>query len=411
MLLLASPHRRSGVACTRPDLDVDFLEILMWSVAWAKSSPPGGHSLTHWLPLYRHLDDSAAVARRLVERWVPEQVLDRIAEDLPDGRDGVPVVTSWLAGVHDVGKLSPAFVVQAPALADLMRRHGLDASPRLAVDQDRGKVTHALVGHHAVRDWLATELGFTRRHEAAQWAVVIGGHHGVPPEPGQLALVRQRSDLSGTGVWDEARRAILTRATHAVGGREALRIYRGALLSPPSQVLLTGIVVLADWIASNDKLFPHWPIHTADDPPTELDEQAVAARTKQRLAAAWSRLNLPSRWRASLDHDRSIDEHFSSRFDGMTARPVQEATIRAARSSSSAGMLIVEAPMGSGKTEAALLAAETLAARSGAGGDIRRTADAGNHGRDVRQGTPVARRIPQVVGRHHHACTRQGRAQ
>lgn len=59
------------------------------------------------------------------------------------------------------------------------------------------------------------------------------------------------------------------------------------------------------------------------------------------------------------------------RFDlpeGATVRPVQRATYEQAEHMALPGILVVEAPMGEGKTEAALLAAETLAARSGASG-------------------------------------------
>jgi hypothetical protein len=160
-----------------------------------------------------------------------------------------------------------------------MRRHGLVASPHLARDPERGKVSHALVGHHAVRDWLVGELGFARRVEASQLAGVVGSHHGVTPEDGQLAFVRDRGDLMGTGPWAQARARLLERATARAGGREALAAYRGLRLSKPSQVLLTAIVIVADWIASNAELFPLQPIATADDPPAESDDE----RTAQRL--------------------------------------------------------------------------------------------------------------------------------
>ncbi len=75
----------------------------------------------------------------------------------------------WLAGVHDVGKASPAFACQVRELADHMRRCGLVADPRLENDPDRRAVSHALVGHLVVREWLAESLGLASRVCPRSW--------------------------------------------------------------------------------------------------------------------------------------------------------------------------------------------------------------------------------------------------
>ncbi|WP_312987419.1 CRISPR-associated helicase Cas3' [Crossiella cryophila] len=322
---------------------------------WAKSVRDEHGALTHWLPLHQHLDDTGAVARRLLESWVPRQVLDTVARDVRGDLDEVRVLLEWLTRVHDVGKASPAFAVQVPALADRMRGSGLSASPLLAHDRQRSAVTHALVGHVAVREWLAGRHGLPRRGLAAQLAVIVGSHHGVPPEERQLQLVRQRPELAGTGVWKRAREHFLERADATIDWAR----WRDVQLSLPSQVLLTGLVIVADWIASNTDLFP---LLAAHEPPRPMD-------TAARLEHAWQQLDLPGPWSAELP---GVDAEvlFGQRFahPNARARPVQVAAVELARRQERPGLLIIEAPMGNGKTEAALLAAEVLAARSGAGG-------------------------------------------
>ena len=332
-----------------------------WMSVWAKSLRDDQRGVTHWLPLHQHLDDSAAVAGLLIDRWLPLQVLNRIARELRDGLEGVRNLACWLAAVHDVGKASPAFAVQVDVLADRMREHGLVAHPALARDPNRRAVNHALVGHIAVRDWLSRVHGLSRRGVANQLGGIVGSHHGVTPDDGQLQIVRDRSDLRGVGSWEQARWFFLERASRGID----LQRYRDVELSLPSQVLLTAIVIIADWIASNDELFPLYPISTASEAPIEL----TALEMEQRLQAAWARLELPSRWTAQhvgVDVDQLFRERFDSQAAG--ARPVQAAAVEVASAQVTPGLVIIEAPMGAGKTEAALMAAEVLAAASGAEG-------------------------------------------
>jgi len=115
--------------------------------------------------------------------------------------------------------------------------------------------------------------------------------------------------------------------------------------------LLTALVIVADWLASDDQRFRYG------------DHRSSSKRAKQ----AWDTLAMPPMWTPAMP-PRDTEEHMSARFPGFAPRPVQEAAATAAWDMERPGLLIVEAPMGVGKTEAALLAAEVLAARFGCGG-------------------------------------------
>lgn len=326
--------------------------VVEWSGVWAKSWPYPPQELEQWLPLHQHLDDSQGVALLLVEHWVPTAVVGRIAEDLGCEHQAKNLV-SWLASIHDVGKASPAFASQVAKLRDRMADSGFTVSPGMVDSAVRSRVNHALVGHLAVFDWLISRGA--SRGDADRLASVVGSHHGVTPEWSRLAEADEQIDYSGDGLWRAARTEILDRAA-----RRCAPDLSGPSLSTPSLVLMTALVIVADWIASNAEYFPLWSLAQTDSP----DD----ARTATRLADGWARLGLPARWVAPEPGDARST--FAARFDrpetGIHA--VQAGAVDAARDMVGTGLMIIEAPMGSGKTEAALMAAEVLAHHSGANG-------------------------------------------
>ncbi|RBM06983.1 type I-E CRISPR-associated protein Cse1/CasA [Streptomyces sp. PT12] len=300
--------------------------------------------------------DSGAVAGRLWDAWVPGQVRRLVAEALPDGEADARRLVVWLASSHDIGKATPAFACQFGPLAERMRAAGLDMPYRQAFGEDRRLAPHALAGHVVLQEWLAERHGWTGR-SSGQFAVVIGGHHGVPPSHGQLHQLHLRPDLLRTpgpseGLWRAVQFELLAACAEASGAEERLSDWRTARLTQPVQVLLSALVILADWVASSRELFPY------------------GLPAPDRLERAWRGLDLPGPW-APDEPGGSADELLGARFalpEGATARPVQVEAVRVARSMKAGGLLVIEAPMGEGKTEAALLAAEVLAARAGAGG-------------------------------------------
>ncbi len=297
------------------------------------------------MPLWRHLDDTAAVAGRLWDEWLPESVRRVVAGSVDGDHDRARRFAVWLAGVHDVGKATPVFAVQARRLAEDMHRAGLESRGPYA---ERSSLRHELAGHICVSRWLRDRHGWSKR-DAERLAVVVGGHHGVAQTPQQINDGEQLTQLMGPGRWVDVREEFLGRQSRFLDEGD---LVAAPVLSQPAQVLLTALVIVADWIASNEELFPY----------------STTESTEARLDRAWRGLDLPRPWEATLDTG-DVDILLDSRF-GFTgsARPVQRNAVRAAQELPDAGLVVIEAPMGEGKTEAALLAAEVLAERSGAGG-------------------------------------------
>ncbi|HWH01678.1 MAG TPA: CRISPR-associated endonuclease Cas3'' [Pilimelia sp.] len=321
---------------------------------WGKTDRTGTSPIG-WLPLWRHLADSADVAGRLWDHWLSPAVRRRIADELPGGDADGRTLASWLAGVHDIGKATPAFACQAslrPQTAGLVRRmrdHGL-AYDRELVWAERQLARHDVAGHVALADWLS-EHGWADPHP---YAVVVGGHHGVPPTDEGLRDVQLRPHLLGDRDWAQVRGELLAWMTERTGAGDRLTGWSGAPLSQPVQAALTGLVIVADWIASNEEYFPYVLDRSDDD----------------RLAVGWDRVDLPAPWRPAPPPD-GVDALFATRFAlpaGAAPRPVQRTVADLAARMPTPGMIIVEAAMGEGKTEAALAAVEILAGRTGATG-------------------------------------------
>jgi CRISPR-associated helicase Cas3/CRISPR-associated endonuclease Cas3-HD len=352
---------RQGTTSSWEYRELSSVERALLTV-WGKSARDRSTSQQLWLPLYQHLDDTAGIARQLVHTWLAPAAKARIGRDLPGGTADVERLVVWLAAVHDLLKCSPAFACMEPVLCDHMRRAGLPAHQRLRDEPSRRHVHHALAGHLVVTEWLVRELGFDHA-TAQQLGSVIGSHHGVTPEQAQLDRAHGLRYLLGDGMWAQVREHLLERATAQAGGRSALTSYRQACLSRPSLVLLSALVIMSDWVASNEDLFPLRSLPAADAMPAAPDELA----TERRVATAWAALNIPSRWQPQ-PFAGDVDRLLRQRFNRTGARPAQVAAVAAAVAQPDPGLIIIEAPMGYGKTEAALLVAEVLALRWGAHG-------------------------------------------
>ncbi len=326
--------------------------------AWAKLDRESDATTSPSLPLFCHLADAAAMADWLWRRFLPKAIRATLSASL-GSEDAAHAAVVFAAGVHDVGKLTPAFARKAelagqPFAVTAMERAGL------SFPVYRGDVPHGLTGHITVVRWLADRHGYSARR-AHTIATVVGGHHGKFPSSQQLMDARRNwaafgdrelddDELDGC-FWHRSRFEILDRVAAAAGINSHLQSWKDKGWAPEAQVLISAVVILADWLASNIDYFPYDSIGPG------------------RIQAAVAAVRLPPPWRPS--QPPGVDDLFMQRFPQLsnhTPSALQRAAVHAAETVTSPPLILIEAPMGAGKTEAAYLAAETLAHRFGSGG-------------------------------------------
>lgn len=316
---------------------------------WAKTDRTGASD--EWLSLPQHLADSSETAAFLWDEFLPEPVKRYLSLTL-GSRESARRLTQFLAGCHDCGKATPAFEIQGPELlVNHCRDAGLPIPPKL---HDRNDLPHALAGQLILERWLTRHHGW-ELPQARSYASTVGGHHGVFASHTQLNLQKDSRHLLGEGPWLEVQDAVLGEVAKNLGASSYLGEWARIQLPKPAQILLTSIIIVADWIASNTDYF---------DYTNDLDRRAT------RAEHAWSALGLPTSWKPT-PNTLTIDELLRTRFTlprTASARPIQRVALDISQTIDEPGLFIIEAPMGIGKTEAALMLAEKLATRLKLGG-------------------------------------------
>ncbi|MEV0281105.1 HD domain-containing protein [Streptomyces sp. NPDC050610] len=227
---------------------------------------------------------------------------------------------------------------------------------RLAVDLSvRGVLPHGWLSGRLVNEVLC---GQGWDEGAAEFVgLTLAGHHGnFPP----VNWLEERLTLKrrGAGAWRSVQGEVYEAAVLVSGARPYLGEWQARVPSVPVQLVQAGVVTLADWLASNEDLFPY----EGRLPQGYLEMSAARVRRAgavMGVRSAW----VPDGGSAVM----GAAALYGSRF-GQTPRAVQEAVYGVVCSAPGAGLLLIEAPMGEGKTEAALVAAEVLAGRLGANG-------------------------------------------
>lgn len=310
---------------------------------WGKLDP----KLGTWMPLVQHLEDSADIAGVLFDDWLALSLRNRLADHF-HGEANARAVVRFLAGVHDLGKAAPDFQCKEKSVPGFgfLSRSLERAGFRFPLRMTPGLTPHGLLGQSAAED-LLRESGVNGRFTVSI-AGVIGSHHGL----GAPSVSSEFLPGLGTGLWQEVRREIWATMADRVGLVDFPAVFDVAVPAW-AQVELNGLVVMADWMASNVDLFPY-----------------VVGDPQVRMERAVGQVEFPDRWIPGAS-GLAPEDLFAKQFPhlaGAQPSPLQRAAVTAARDAEGPCLLVLEAPTGDGKTEAALMAASILAERFGQGG-------------------------------------------
>ena len=296
---------------------------------WAKKEKDGRYH-----PLLYHMLDVAAVAGLVWDQCLIPQLRERFECSL--GTEARAQIV-FLAGAHDVGKASPWFQKKVPRL---LQNSCLRFSEN---DQNR---PHGFISAHVLNQVLDSCSA------SALLAQIAGGHHGVLPRATDLLMGR---DTLGSKRWSAARRELLGEFANIVGCDLDRWTEPSSEITDPALVpILAGFITVVDWIGSNQDFFPCVAQYGT---PVAIGAEDYWMKARDQAQEALQRLG----WLPPVTF--ADEAPFDAVFSAFRPNALQAAAMELASKQTSPYLMIVEAPTGQGKTEAALYAADIAMCR------------------------------------------------
>lgn len=292
----------------RADIPADLPEVVPFALCPAKTFQRPDGRVAQGRSVLNHCEIVGEVARALIARF-PENLRTSL---FPEG-------SILVAASHDIGKVSPCFVekIRRACTPELT---SVQALPGISPELESGWGGHAGV----------SQLTANAINAPDYIPEIMGQHHGFsPPLSGQ----RAHNAIFGGPAWQDERVALV----------DELKVRLGTdwptVDSAPEARVLAGLTSVSDWIGSGEYF---------ENPASPWKESVGAA-----LDAAGF---LPVSYKKGM----SFEQVFS-----FAPREAQHQLIDQVKG---AGVYVLEAPMGLGKTEAALYVAYKMLERGEATG-------------------------------------------
>lgn len=330
-------------------------------VLWAKKSDKD--AMFKWLPLKQHLIDVTEIIKLLWEHWLSEnQRLEIISSLSQPSYEVAKNLAGFIAAVHDIGKATPVFQSKPSfyqshdldgELLEKLEREGF-----IGISQYFSRLMNPSNTPHA----LASQALLESYGVFSDISSIVGAHHGTPANDKKQVQTQlgsytnnyfqvQDKEESVHCKWQNTQRMIFNWALEINEFESVSDLPR---ITQPGQVLLSGLLIMADWIGSNEKYFPL--IH--------IDRVIIDDVDKRKESGwkSWYKTTPPQ-----IGEHADVISTYKERFI-FEPRDFQIKFFEVVEETINPGIFIIEAPMGVGKTESALIGVEQLSTKTKASG-------------------------------------------
>jgi CRISPR-associated endonuclease/helicase Cas3 len=299
----------------------------LFSRYWGKADPAAVTAGPNHHTVLGHSLDVAACAFVLVDQHPTLRA--QLSRSSGIAEEVVALSFASVCAIHDVGKLDTRFQRKAAVVADVIRPESSDTP--------RGHYDHGTEGFRQIEDDEAVSGAVKERLGPGAMPLLraVCGHHGILPSTDEPDPSRSTIRPSLRREDAKARRIFVDLVLDFFAAHGATLPWPDGVDSSQVQ-LLAGLCAIADWIGSNVDYFPYKTV------PRNLGVYWEEACSRAQIACGES----------GLLRSTAAVRGFGDLFPGYTPRDVQVLTESV--KVHAPALIIVEAEMGKGKTEAAL---------------------------------------------------------
>lgn len=303
---------------------------------WAKTAPKKS--------LINHMLETGIVAKCLTDtNGIYHPVLNRLAEITGCGSDTLLTKIVFICAIHDIGKIHPIFQGRDEETLEMLKHEGIN---QVSFDT---RFRHEQYGAN-IFDRLSVEDVDIKNSDII--SQIIRMHHQKEQKKNSDIDIIKIDDKEKAKKWRHIQNEIYDYIKNVFQFDNLNLINKNISKSElfVVQNAILGIMITADWIASNSYVFDNQQYENVDEFLESRKTQALKFLNNEGMI----RQQIP------------VMQNFRSTF-GFNGRPVQNDVEKIVHKNDIKCMLI-ESDCGSGKTEAALYAAAVLGNRSGLSG-------------------------------------------